>query len=76
MAESLIVSLVEERALAILPCCEKEGAFWGRSVNGAEWAECMSCGAEWPGILAGENAQRKLYAAIDKRREKNAATAA
>lgn len=72
----LICMEIQQRRLAILPCCEKEGVIWGRSVNGAEWAECLSCGAEWPGYIAGGNEQRKLYAKIDKRREHNAATAA
>jgi hypothetical protein len=73
MSMPLIVSVLEERPLAILPCCETEGAFWGRSVTGYEWAECMTCGHDYPGLMATENEQRKLYAKIDKR---NAAKAA
>lgn len=72
----LIQMAVQVRLLAMLPCCEMEGVFWGRSVNGYEWAECMACGTEWAGYMAGENEQRKLWAKITKRREHNAATAA
>jgi hypothetical protein len=71
--DAMIVSLIEIKIDAILPCCEKPGVIWGRSVLGTEWAECMACGAEHPGYLTNTDKQRRLYAAIDKR---NAATAA
>lgn len=74
--EPQIHSTIQIREKAILPCCEKPGAIWGRSVNGYEWAECMACGEEYPGVKAGGNEQLKLWAKIDKRNEHHAATAA
>lgn len=67
---------IKFKELAILPCCEQQGVFWGRSASGKEWAEC-SCGQEWPGYMANEHEQRRMWAEIDKRdKEKDAATAA
>jgi len=66
----------EFKTLAILPCCEKQGVFWGRSAFGVEWAECVTCGRMHPGYLTNEDKQRGLWAAIDKRKGHNAATAA
>jgi hypothetical protein len=74
--QALVCMEIQMRWLAILPCCEKAGVIWGRSVNGTEWAECMGCGAEYAGYMAGENEQRKLYRKIEKRKAHNAATAA
>ena len=66
----------EFKTLAILPCCEKQGVFWGRSALGVEWAECPHCGAQHPGYLTNDDKQRGLWAAITKRNEQDAATAA
>jgi hypothetical protein len=71
----LIRSDIQEQELKVLPCGENgmpctsdPGVIWGRSVQGTEWAECMACGREFPGYLASDNEQRKLWAKIDARK--------